>query len=135
METGQRKDKKTGEKIPRQIINKFTCTFNGTPVFSSDWQPAVAANPFLAFSYRAVESGTFHFEWVDDDGSVYSKGRRVEGELTSFGTATLRHRNESSGGFTMGRTFWTTLMAVGFSLFAASSALTGENDWGLLPGR
>jgi sulfur-oxidizing protein SoxZ len=73
METGQRKDRKTGEIVPRQIINKFTCTFNGTPVFSSDWHPAVAANPYLAFSYRAVESGTFHFEWVDDDGSVYSK--------------------------------------------------------------
>ncbi len=73
METGQRKDKKTGEQIPRQIINKFTYTFNGTPVFSSDWHPAVAANPYLAFSYRAVESGTFHFEWVDDDGTVYTK--------------------------------------------------------------
>lgn len=73
METGQRKDKKTGEKIPRHIINKFTCTFNGTPVFSSDWHPAVAANPYLAFSYRAVESGTLHFEWVDDDGTVYTK--------------------------------------------------------------
>ena len=28
METGQRKDKKTGEKIPRKIINKFVATFN-----------------------------------------------------------------------------------------------------------
>ena len=78
METGQRKDRKTGEIVPRQIINKFTCSFNGAPVFSSDWHPAVAANPYLAFSYRAVESGTFHFEWVDDDGSVYSKDAELK---------------------------------------------------------
>ena len=78
METGLRKDKKTGEKIPRQIINKFTCTFNGTPVFSSDWHPAVAANPYLAFSFRAQESGTLVFEWVDDDGTVYTKEAELQ---------------------------------------------------------
>jgi sulfur-oxidizing protein SoxZ len=32
MESGQRKDK-DGNPIPRQIINKFTCEFNGQPVF------------------------------------------------------------------------------------------------------
>ena len=78
METGQRKDKKTGETIPRKIINKFTCSFNGKPVFSSDWHPAVAANPYLSFSYRVVESGTFHFEWVDDDGTLYTKDAELK---------------------------------------------------------
>ena len=45
MESGQRKDKKTGELIPRKIINKFIVAFNGKEFFSSDWAPAVAANP------------------------------------------------------------------------------------------
>lgn len=76
MESGQRKDK-SGAKIPRKIINAFVCSFNGTPVFRSDWHPAVAANPYLAFSYRAVESGTFRFEWTDDDGSLYSKDAKL----------------------------------------------------------
>ena len=44
MESGQRKDK-NGDPIPRQIINKFTCEFNGTPVFSCDIDPAISANP------------------------------------------------------------------------------------------
>lgn len=72
METGQRKDKKTGEKIPRKIINKFVCTFNGKEVFSADWHPAISANPYMAFYSTATESGTFEFAWTDDDGSVYS---------------------------------------------------------------
>ena len=70
MESGQRKDKE-GNPIPRQIINKFTCTFNGEEVFSADWHPAISANPYIAFHMRATESGKVAFTWVDDDGSVY----------------------------------------------------------------
>ncbi len=73
METGRRKDSKTGELIPRQIINKFVCNFNGKQVFASDWHPAVSANPFMAFNFKAEESGEFEFVWTDDDGSTYSK--------------------------------------------------------------
>ena len=71
MESGQRKDK-SGNPIPRKIINKFTVTFNGKEFFSADWAPAVAANPYLAFHMRASESGTMEFTWVDDDGSKYT---------------------------------------------------------------
>jgi len=70
MESGQRKDKKTGELIPRMIINKFTCEFNGALVFSCDIDPAISANPFLEFSAKVMESGTFKFTWTDDDGTV-----------------------------------------------------------------
>ncbi len=73
MESGQRKDKKTGDKIPRKIINKFVCAFNGKEVFSADWHPAISANPFMSFYTTATESGTFEFTWTDDDGSVYTK--------------------------------------------------------------
>ena len=41
METGVRKNKKTGKLIPRKIINKFVCTFNGKEVMSADLHPAV----------------------------------------------------------------------------------------------
>lgn len=72
METGQRKDKKTGELIPRKIINKYIVTFNGKEFFSADWAPAIAANPYMAFNMRASESGTMEFTWVDDDGKKYT---------------------------------------------------------------
>ena len=69
METGLRKDQ-DGKVIPRKIINKFTCEFNGKPVFSADIEPAVAANPYMQFTAKVEESGTFRFTWVDDDGTV-----------------------------------------------------------------
>lgn len=71
MESGQRKDS-AGNVIPRQIINKFTCEFNGKVVFACDLEPAISANPYLEFSAKVPESGTFTFTWVDDDGTVYS---------------------------------------------------------------
>ena len=72
MESGQRKDKKTGEKIPRKIINKFVAKFNGEDVFSMNIQPGVSANPYIKFSMKAEGSGEFEFVWTDDDGSTYS---------------------------------------------------------------
>ncbi len=77
METGQRKDKK-GKKIPRKIINKFVAKFNGKDVFTSDWAPAISANPYLAFHMRATESGTLETSWTDDDGTVYRKSAEIK---------------------------------------------------------
>ena len=71
METGTRKDSKTGEVVPRRIINKFVAEFNGKTVFEADWNPAISENPYQSFFYKAAESGEFTFTWKDDDGSNY----------------------------------------------------------------
>ncbi|MFZ1682086.1 MAG: thiosulfate oxidation carrier complex protein SoxZ [Rhizobiaceae bacterium] len=76
MESGQRKDK-DGNVIPRKIINKFTCEFNGKPVFACDIDPAVSANPYFEFKAKVAESGTFKFAWVDDDGTVYTDEKPI----------------------------------------------------------
>ncbi len=76
MESGQRKDKQ-GNPIPRQILHTFKCEFNGQPVFSCDLEPAVSANPYLEFSAKVDESGTFTFTWLDDDGSTYSTDAEI----------------------------------------------------------
>jgi len=77
MESGQRKDKE-GNVIPRNIINNFACEFNGEPVFSAVIDPAISANPFLQFSARVNESGTFKFTWTDDDGKVIEAEKSIE---------------------------------------------------------
>ena len=69
METGLRHDS-DGEVIPRKIINKFACDFNGKPVFAVSLEPAIAANPYMQFHAKVEESGTFRFTWTDDDGTV-----------------------------------------------------------------
>ena len=71
MESGQRRDK-DGKIIPRMIINSFVCTFNGRPVFSCGLESAIAANPYLQFSAKIEEGGTFKFSWSDDDGNTIS---------------------------------------------------------------
>ena len=68
METGQRRDGK-GEIIPRKILNKFSCTVAGKEVFSVDFEPAVSANPYIQFKFRANESGPVVLTWTDDDGT------------------------------------------------------------------
>ena len=76
MESGQRKDK-DGNPIARKIINKFTCELNGKPVFSATLEPAVAANPYLQFSAKVEENGTFKFTWTDDDGTVTTAEEKI----------------------------------------------------------
>ena len=72
MESGQRHDD-NGQIIPRKIINKFVCAWNGEEVFSADFFPAIAANPFLSFTAIASESGTVSMTWVDDAGLVQTQ--------------------------------------------------------------
>ena len=76
MESGQRKDK-DGNVIPRQIINKFTATFNGETVLEIDMEPAISTNPYIEFEAKVPESGEFVFTWVDDDGSVYEDKQSI----------------------------------------------------------
>jgi len=68
METGQRRDS-AGKTIPRKILSKFSCTVNGKEVFAADFEPAVSANPYIQFKFRAQESGPVVLTWTDDDGS------------------------------------------------------------------
>ena len=67
METGYRRNN-VGEVIPRDIINKLVCTYNGEEVFRADLFPAIAANPFISFFTVATESGVIALSWTDDQG-------------------------------------------------------------------
>jgi sulfur-oxidizing protein SoxZ len=77
MESGRRKDKKSGELIPRKIINAFKADFNGKTVFSVALEPAISANPYIQFTTKVMESGEFHFTWTDDDGTVYEAKKSI----------------------------------------------------------
>ena len=67
METGFRRTQ-VGALIPRDIISRFACTYNGTEIFRAELHPAISANPFIVFSTVAVESGTLEFQWTGDNG-------------------------------------------------------------------
>ncbi len=77
MESGQRVNE-MGQRVPRKIINRFVCSYNGTEVFAADWFPSITANPYFTFHTVATESGTLTFAWVDDDGATYTASASIE---------------------------------------------------------
>jgi sulfur-oxidizing protein SoxZ len=77
MESGQRKDS-SGNPIPRSIINRFVCDFNGANVIDVTMEPAISANPYFEFSAKVDASGDFTFTWNDDDGSTYTDTRSIK---------------------------------------------------------
>ncbi len=72
METGNRKTA-DGKVVPRNIINTFTASFNGTEFFKADVAPGISANPYLAFFMKVPGPGEFEFTWLDDAGVKISQ--------------------------------------------------------------
>ncbi len=69
METGQRKDPKTGQPIPAHFITNVTATLNGKPVLDAQWSQAVSRNPFLGFRVKGAKAGDkIKVSWVDNKG-------------------------------------------------------------------
>jgi len=76
MHSGRMKGK-DGKIIPKRIINKFIVKFNDKEIFNMDLEPSISTNPYIAFPFKAKESGTFNFEWIDDNGEKYSMKRKM----------------------------------------------------------
>ncbi|HSV53320.1 MAG TPA: thiosulfate oxidation carrier complex protein SoxZ [Burkholderiaceae bacterium] len=79
METGYRPGEQ-GQVLPRDIIRRFTCRYDGEVVFSAELYPAISANPYLAFSTVATVSGTLSFTWEGDNG--FSQTENVALQVT-----------------------------------------------------
>jgi sulfur-oxidizing protein SoxZ len=67
METGFRPGE-DGRIVPRNIIQLFSCRYNGELVFSAEMFSAVSANPYIAFHTLATDSGKLELSWEGDNG-------------------------------------------------------------------
>ncbi len=76
METGFRHTQ-LGELVPRDIITRFVCIYNGVEIFSAELYPAIAANPLIAFSTVAAESGMLEFRWTGDNGYAATQSTAI----------------------------------------------------------
>lgn len=73
METGLRKDPKTGKEVPAHFIQIVTATLNGKQVLEAHWNQAVSKNPFLGFKIRGAKAGDkVTVAWVDNTGDKNS---------------------------------------------------------------
>lgn len=79
METGYRPGA-DGAVLPRNIIRRFTCRYNGDIIFSAELFPAIAANPNIIFHTVAVESGSLSFTWEGDNGFRQTETRNIQVE-------------------------------------------------------
>ena len=79
METGQRKDKKTGQAIPAHFIQELVAKHNGKEVVSAQWGAAVSKNPYVSFIITGAKAGdTIEMAWVDNKGEKDSTTAKVE---------------------------------------------------------
>lgn len=71
METGQRKDAKTGQLIPAHFIQTVTATVNGKVVLDAQWSQAISKNPFLGFKVKGAKAGDkVSITWADNKGET-----------------------------------------------------------------
>lgn len=70
METGHRADSE-GQVVPRSIIRRFSCRYDGDIVFSADLHPAIAANPLIVFHTVATITGPLTCRWEGDNGFAH----------------------------------------------------------------
>ena len=79
METGLRKDPKTGQLIPAHYIQALICKHNGRQIMSAQMGPAVAKNPFVSFTVIGAKLGdSIEITWVDNRGDKDAASAKIE---------------------------------------------------------
>ena len=69
METGLRKDSKTGKNIPAHNITEVTAEHNGNVVMTANWGTGISKNPYLSFKFKGGASGDkIKISWIDNKG-------------------------------------------------------------------
>ncbi|MDB5727486.1 MAG: soxZ [Noviherbaspirillum sp.] len=77
METGYRPGS-DGQIMARDIIQRFTCRYNGEVIFAAELFPAIAANPYIAFHTTATDSGALTFTWEGDRGFAQTETATIQ---------------------------------------------------------
>lgn len=78
METGLRKDSKTGELIPAHFIQEVTVEVNGKQMMQADWNGSVSKNPYVSFSYKGAKGDKVKLSWTDNKGESDSTEAEVK---------------------------------------------------------
>ena len=71
METGTRKDAKTGQLVPAHFITSVTASINGNKVLGAGLSGAISKNPYLGFKVKGPKAGDkVTVNWVDNKGDT-----------------------------------------------------------------
>ena len=79
METGQRKDKKTGDVIPAKFIQEVTVQHGGNTVFSGQLGTAVSKNPYFSFTFAGGAKGEeLSISWMENTGKSATETAKIK---------------------------------------------------------
>ena len=78
METGRRKDKKTGDKIPAHYISEVVVSANDKTLLTTDWSGSVSKNPYLSFNYAGKSGDKIKLSWKDNQGNTGEAEKTVK---------------------------------------------------------
>ena len=77
METGQRKIKKTGKKIPSHFIKEVVVSRNRQIVMEVFWGKSISRNPYLSFEIPGSKGDTITISWLDNRGNYDTASAKV----------------------------------------------------------
>ena len=69
METGRRKIKKTGKKIPPHFIREVVVSRNNRIVLEAYWGKSISRNPYLSFEIPGRKGDRITLAWLDNRGN------------------------------------------------------------------
>ncbi len=76
METGYRRGS-DGALLPRELLRRVECRFDGELVCAAELHAAISANPYLAFHLKLPRSGTLSVSWCGDRGVAHSESVQI----------------------------------------------------------
>ena len=78
METGLRKNKKTGKLIAAHHIQEVVAKAGDKTVLQAVWGGAISKNPYLSFRFAGSKGDTVMLSWVDNLGESDSLSATVK---------------------------------------------------------
>jgi len=78
MDTGMKKDKKTGEKIPAKYIDNITFSFDGKPFTTMKVWETVSVNPYFSVRFKVPGKGKVTVDYTDNTGEKNTKSKKLK---------------------------------------------------------
>jgi sulfur-oxidizing protein SoxZ len=78
MESGYRKDKKSGKLIPANFIQEMICESGGKTRLSAVMGGGVSSNPYISFKFHGKKGDMVRVTWVDNRGMTESNEVQIK---------------------------------------------------------
>ena len=78
MDTGTKKDKKTGNIKPAHYIDNITFSFDDKSFTTMKIWESVSTNPYFSVNYKVTAKGKISVDYTDNQGEKNSKSKKLK---------------------------------------------------------